>query len=358
MDELIKLISDLIRFKTTADNPVEIRKCADYIIKYLEDKEMIIKKHVKNEKVSIVVTFKDTKKPDIFLNAHFDVVPASTHLFEPKIENDNLYGRGSSDCKGQVAALMNLMKHFSKYEKKPNIGLMLTSDEEVHSSNGVEYLLSELGYSANLAIVCDAGDDFNIVTKHKGVLQVKISAVGKAVHSSHYWGGINAIEKLIEAYDKIKKLFPKLTKAEWKTTSTLTKIAGGDVLNKVPDYAELYLDIRYTEKDSEEEIMKKLGNVESVQIEKVASALMLETDDNDVYVNKLKISAEKILKRKIKISYEHGATDARFFSEKKIPAFMFKPLGGGAHSDEEYLVISSLEPFHKIMVDFIENASK
>jgi len=351
MEELVQLTIDLMRFRTTENNFEEISKCGKFIIDYLTHKDIVIKKYEYKGKVSIVTLFKNTKAPKIFLNAHFDVVPASAHSFAPRVEGDKLYGRGSSDCKGQVALLMKLMKDFAGKKNKPNIGLMLTSDEEVHGNAGVKYLLNDQGYKCEFVIVADGGDDYDIVTKHKGVLQVKMSAHGKSAHSSRYWDGENAIETLMRAYQRVVKIYPKLKAGAWKTTVNLSKIKGGDTLNKVPDYAELCLDIRWT--DSKESVLKKLGEIPDVDIEVLATADMLITDDNNPYIKKLQASAEKVLKRKVRTSYEHGATDARYFSAKGIPAVLFKPLGFGAHSETEYLVISSLKPFYKIMVDFL-----
>lgn len=359
MDEAVRLLSELVRFRTTADSPGEIRKCADFIVKNLKRRGVVVSVHERNGKVSVIATFGKTKSPDIFFNAHFDVVPASSHLFVPRVDGGRLYGRGSEDCKAQVAVLILLMRRFSAQKKKPSIGVMLTSDEEVGGHDGVEYLLSELGYSSRFALVADGGDDFDIVTRHKAILQVKISAIGKSAHSSRYWeGGENAIEKLIAAYARIKELFPKLKAPEWKTTASLNRISGGDAINKVPDYAELCLDIRRTERDSEGEIMRKLGSVSGVQVEKLASSDLLITSAENPYVRKLKSSAEKVLKRKIRTHYEHGATDARFFSSAGIPAALFKPLGFGAHSDNEHVIISSLKPYLDVLVDFVESSAK
>ncbi len=359
MDEVVKLLSELVRFRTTADNPAGIRKCSVFIVNRLKRRGIFVNVHERKGKISIVATFEKTRNPEIFFNAHFDVVPASSGLFVPKVDGDKLYGRGSEDCKAQVAILMLLMLHFSSVKKKPSIGIMLTSDEEIGGQDGVKYLLSGLGYSSAFALVADGGDNFDIVTKHKAILQVKLSATGKSAHSSRYWeGGVNAIEKLIEAYARVTGLFPKLSASEWKTTASLNRISGGDAMNKVPDYAELYLDIRRTEKDSEREILRKLKSASGVQVEKVASSEMLISSEKNPYMIKLKSSAEKVLKRRIRAHYEHGATDARFFSASGIPAVVFKPLGFGAHSEEEHVVISSLKPYFDILVDFVESSAK
>lgn len=355
MDDIINLTCDLMRFRTTSDNPQQIKECADFIQEHIKHKSIIVSRHERNGKTSIVATFKSTKKPRVFLNAHFDVVPASSHLFEPKIEGERLYGRGSEDCKAQVAVLMALMKNFAGQDKKPDMGIMLTSDEEVHGNDGVKWLLEDMGYGCDFAIVADGGDNFDIVTKHKGVLQIKLTAAGKTAHSARAWeGGENAVEKLINAASGVKKLFPNLTKAEWKTTANINIIKGGETINKIPDYAEMLIDIRRTEKDSEESIMAKLSSIKGIGVEKIATADMLDTDENNKYITELKKSAEKILGRKAKTSAEHGATDARYFSARGMPAVLFKAAGSGAHSDNEHLLISSIKPYYEILADFLK----
>ena len=359
MKDVVNLTAALMKFRTTADNPREIARCADFIVNYLRGRGMVIKKYVKNGKISIVALFRDVQHAEIFFNAHFDVVPAPDGFFRPKIRGDRLYGRGSEDCKAQVALLMHLMARLSKSKPRPDVGIMLTSDEEVHGRDGVQYLLEKQGYSCEFAVVADGGDNYDIITKHKGVLQVKVSAKGRSAHSAFPWqGGDNAIEKLISAYPKIAGIFQRPKKAAWKTTGSLTKIRGGDVLNRIPDYAELFLDVRRTEKDTERSILRKLNAIRGIRAEKTASADMLNTDPHNPYVKKLRSSAEKVLKRKVKTAAEHGATDARYFSARGIPAILFKPLGFGPHSEEEHLVISSLKPYFEVLLDFVSGLRK
>ena len=355
MKQVISILKSLMRFKTTQDNPEEIKKCADYIIGYLRGNGLVIKKFIKNGKISIIASFRNSKKFQLILNAHFDVVPAPESFYKPKIKNGKIYGRGSDDCKGQVAILMHLMKRLSRQRNKPDVAIMLTSDEEIGGFDGVNYLLKSQKYKCDFAIVADGGDDWELVTKHKGVLQVKLSASGKTAHASQYWEGENAIEKLIQAYSKVQKIFPKLTKPAWKTTSNLSKICGGQTINQVPDHAEMFLDIRLIDADSEAKILKKLKQIMEVKVEKVFSANNHFTDVKDPYFIGLKASVQKILKRKTKTGYVSGATDARYFSERGMNAIIFKPLGFGPHSDEEHTAISSIEPYFKILLDFIEN---
>lgn len=350
--DLADLLIKLVSFRTTTYNPDEIENCADYIEGYLKHPNIIVKRYKKRDKISIVATFEDTKKPRIFLNAHFDVVPAPNHLFFAHRDKNRIYGRGSADCKAQVAVLMRLMKDLADEKNRPNIGIMLTSDEELGGEDGVFYLLNELGFGCDFAVVADGGEDFNIVTKHKGILDVQVRTTGKAAHSSMYWEGENAADKLLQLYPKLARLYPSLTKSEWKTSVCLTKVQSGETLNQVPDQAMLNLNIRFTHPDEEDEIIKKIKAVGDVDVTVVTRGAMLFTDDQHPLVQKLKSVAEKHA-GSAAITYENGGTDARFFSAKEIPAVLISALGSGYHADSESVETNSLQTLYDILKEFV-----
>ena len=355
-EAVVSILKDLMAFKTTQDNPGEIRKCAGYIVRYLRDRGLAVKRFSNNGKVSIIAGFRESKKYQLILNAHFDVVPAPDRLYRPRIKNGRVYGRGSDDCKAQIAVLMHLMEILSRKESKPDVALMLTGDEEVGGHDGVRYLLEEEGYKCDFAIVADGGEDWEVITRHKGVLHLKLSASGRTAHASEYWNGENAAEKLVLAYPQVQKIFPKLKGSAWKTTANLSRISGGHTMNQVPDYAEMFLDVRLVDTDSEGEILKKLRKVKGIKAEKVFSSHGHLADSGCSYLSELRKSIEKVLKRKSRTGYANGATDARYFSKKGMNAVIFKPLGRHPHSDGEYTEISSIGPYISILQDFVERS--
>lgn len=359
--EITALAKKLINFKTTSNNIKELNRCIDFIKSYLP-KNLIIKKYIKNKKPSLVITFSKTKKPELFLACHIDVVPAAESLFIPKIKGNRLYARGGYDDKGSAAALLCLMRDYAIQGKKPSFGLIMTSDEETGGENGIGFLLKK-GYKSNFAIIPDGGKNFNIVIKQKGILGINLIAKGKSAHGSKPWKGDNAIEKLMKAYLEIKKVFPKTTpKNRWKATLNLGRTKGGDVANKVPDYAEAELNIRYTEKESPEKIVKKIKNkikkIKGIKIKLCKYKKPLVVNKNNIYITKLKKALEESLSKKLKFEYEHGASDASFFSEAKIPAVLVMPIGEDAHSKNEYINLKSLHKFYEAIKFFIDGNIK
>ena len=356
-EELSKLTQDLIRFKTTKENIAELNKCVEYIKDYFTDCDVVIKEFKSNNKPSLVISYEDTKNPKLLLNGHIDVVEAEEEQYNPRIEGDKLFGRGSVDMKAGVAALMLLMKEGSKKDKKPDVALMIVPDEEIGGMDGTRYLL-EQGYRAGFAIAAEPNhtDDLgtlNIVIKEKGVLWLKISVSGKASHGARPWLGDNAAEKLLNVYEQIKNLFEETTEDNrWKSTINLGKIRSGNSPNRVPDKAEFILDIRFTEETNSKELIEKIKQIGDVKLEVLEDSPML-LNENPIMIYKLKETIEKVTGNKSELQNNHGASDLAYASEKGIESAIFGPYGLNYHGKEEFVYLSSLELYYKVMKEFI-----
>ncbi len=128
MNEIITLTQELIRFRTVKNNPQEIKSGVDFIKKYLSGCGVLIQEFESAGKPSLFITYTKTKRPKLLLNGHLDVVEGEEEQFIPKIIGNKLYGRGAVDMKAGLATMLFLMKELS--EQKPDIGLMIVSDEK------------------------------------------------------------------------------------------------------------------------------------------------------------------------------------------------------------------------------------
>ncbi len=358
-DEIIEVAKQLIRFKSITGDEVELEKCVSFIEDYFDKEAVFVKKFKKEGTPSLLITLKDTTRPKILLNAHFDVVPASEQMFKPRKEGNKLIGRGALDNKGPLAVLMVLMKHLSRLDNKPNVALLTTGDEESGGHHGVKHALNE-GVTSEFALVIDGGDFNHYVTKAKGVLNLRLSAEGQEAHASRPWEGENAIEKLMQAYMDLKDQFKYAQPSDWEKTVNLSGIKGGEIANKVPGFAEMILDIRYTEEDNPEELVEGIQRVVSeneVEVEVLVSEPVFATEEENDYLQRLLQVSEKVVGEEPRVTADFGSSDARFLSEKKIPCALTYPRGGGHHSEKEYLDISCLDKFYEILDSFIKETS-
>ncbi len=350
-EEITELTKKLVRFKTTADNPDEIERCMDFIEGYFSDSDLVVKRHYSNSKPSLIVSTSRTKKPELFLVAHIDVVPAPDALFRPKMKGKNLYGRGTYDTKSSVAIMMALIKYYSEQKHKPDMALILTSDEETSGKDGAKFLLEK--YSCKFAIVLDGGKDYELITQEKGALHIKITATGKNAHGSTPWEGINAVDKLLNLYLKLRAQFPKITR-RWTNTLSIGMIQGGRAVNQVPDYAEMGLDMRFISDTDKNRVLRQIRHTRGIDYEIMTDAKYLSTDRNNPYVRKLRQSSKKVLGSSLKIGREAGASDGRYFARKNIPTVLLWPIGKHAHSAQEYVDTKSLGKVYLILRNFID----
>ena len=351
-EEILALTKRLMSFRTVSDNPKELRRCIDFIENYFSGTGVCLKRFVRNTKPSLIITLRETKSPELFLVGHIDVVPAPDKLFIPRIKGRYLYGRGSSDDKSQVAIMLVLMKHYSRLRETPDLGLMIVSDEETGSRYGVQQLIKD--YSSSFAIVLDGGDDYEIVTKEKGPLHLKIRARGKSAHGATPWEGINAIDKLINVYLKLKTRFPR--NKGWSNTISLGMINGGSVINQVPDHAEMGLDMRFISDREKAEMLSFIKRMKGLELELVSTGDVLDVNPRNRYIRRLRKAGTNILGKSQKIGRMNGATDARFFFEKGIPSVLLSPLGDGHHSADERVELKSLEKIYLILKEFIDES--
>jgi len=109
-----KIVTDLISFKTSHNNPKEIKSCLKYCKDLFENEEkenkIFIKEYSKNNIDSLVISNTNDKDLDVILLGHIDTVDGPDELFEAKIKNGFLYGRGSMDMKAFVGTNLVVLK--------------------------------------------------------------------------------------------------------------------------------------------------------------------------------------------------------------------------------------------------------
>lgn len=189
------------------------------------------------------------------LTGHMDVVNAGdeskwTHPpFSAHIEEDVIWGRGTSDMKSGLAALVIAFIELNESRRfKGRIKLLATVGEEIGELGSKQ--LTDLGYADGIdAMLIGEPCNVGIVYAHKGSLNYKVISKGVAAHSSTPELGSNAIEHLTAAMTMIsERIASKAEKYEnpvlGKTYNNITLIRGGVQVNSIPDYAEFEANAR------------------------------------------------------------------------------------------------------------------
>ena len=358
MQEILKT---LVAFQTTEEQPGEIKKGFAYITSLFDMDKFDAKMFEKNGKFSLLVSFKgrDALRPEILLNGHFDVVPADAkEQYELKIKGTKAFGRGALDMKGMVAVLISVMQELGKSSNPPGVALFLTGDEEIGGENGTGYVTKEIGLRPQFVLCADGifKDRLRITLKEKGVIWLEVVAKGKTAHGAYLWEGENAIDKLMEAIEKIKRFVGIMKPKAWKSTVSVGVVeTSNKTPNKVPADARAVLDIRFTEglAQTPDELLKELQRlVPEVQVSALSKASMRVVEENIPFVQQFKKAAEKVSGEEVPLDFAHGATDMRFFGEVGIPSIVFGAVGENMHSVGEWVDLESLETNKEILLEF------
>lgn len=342
--EILNILSNLMSFITIAKNTDEFNNASNYI-KNIIPKNIFIKEFTFKNNKALVLSNTLNKNLDIAFCTHIDIVPSDN--YNMIIKEDQIFGRGTIDMKGSLAVLIYLFKNLNTKKK---IALFITSDEEIDGYSAMKLL--EI-YKPKLGIVPDGGTDFNLIIEEKGLLQLKITTKTKGAHAAEPFKGENAILKLINIYNELIKIYPiPKSNDEYLTSINLSKLKGGSAINKVPDYAEMILDIRHTSNDNKKTIINNIKKI-NTNINIIGSGPIFKTKINKEIKRYINI-CETVLNRKIKFKTCNSTSDAIYFSNLNIPTIIMNPKGDNAHSDNEYVNISSLISLYKIYKKFIK----
>ncbi len=341
--EIVELTKALIRFPSTHSRPSEIQRCADHIASWLSGHGVVFERTDVQGTPSLIV-LPEPGYAEVLLMAHFDVVEAGDDmLFEPRESDGRLYGRGAVDDKYAVAAAMVLFRNTlerlradGRGQADMPFGLLLTGDEEVGGFNGAG--AAQKNIRTDFTIAIDGGRPDLIVTKEKGLLHLELSAPGQSAHAARPWLGQSAFDILVEDYSAIKKLFEAQRSDHWHKTMVLSICEVGDgSVNKVPGQARAMLDIRYTEEDDPEAIVAAIRKV-------VRSAVRVDALE-PVFIGGESTYLDLLVRHSggAAVGFEHGTSDARFFSSQGIPGAVWGAEGEmSQHSQEEHVVIASI----------------
>ncbi len=291
--------------------------------------------------------------------------------FDPRIEAGLLYGRGSCDTKGGLAAMLHALRLVSESGQPPpaTITMAATVDEE-HSFMGVRALV-EAGFTADGAVVAEP-TDLQLVTAHKGCLRWKVHTRGKVAHSSKTHLGVNAITAMAKIAVAIEnRIIPKLEQNRHPLLSCATLniglIRGGTQVNNVPDHCEIEIDRRLLPGEDRDSVWNEFEEVlaglrredPSLQVEMEDPMLedqALETGEHERIVSTASAAFEKVFGHCEIVGVPFG-TDASKLSRAGIPSIVVGPGSiDQAHNTVEYVnleqVRQAAELYRLMMVSF------
>ena len=292
----------------------------------------------------------------LVLNGHMDTVGAGNmpNPHSPRIDGGRLYGRGAYDMKGGLAACMVAAAQAAKQHLRGDVIVQAVVDEE-YASLGTQAVASRT--KADGAIVAEF-TELRLILAHKGFVWLQVETAGKAAHGSRPDLGVDAIAKMGRVLTGGEELDQRL---RGRPTHPLlgsgsvhaSLIEGGRELSSYPDRCIVSIERRTlpgeTPQAAESEIaamLDPIGTMDSSFHAVVRRGLdrpPLETAEDSLIATIVQSAATKTLGHPAAIAGVPFWTDAALLHAAGIPAVLFGPAGTGAHSDEEWVDLASVE---------------
>ena len=177
----------------------------------------------------------------VVFSTHFDCVPS---FFPSRVEGDKIYGRGSCDAKGILAAQVSAAEQLRR-DGESRVGLLFVVGEERGSDGARVANRAARGGGARFLINGEPTDN-RLGLATRGILRLRLRATGRAAHSSFPELGESAIDKLIDALIELRAIALPGDPVLGRTHYTVGLISGGIAPNVVPAAAEAEIMFRTT----------------------------------------------------------------------------------------------------------------
>lgn len=357
--ELVKITSELVAIPSSSMNLAACARIIDYVHNLFGDTGYNITRIENNGVHSIIISKKNDLNFDVLFLGHLDVVHnPDLSSYSPSLQAQTLHGRGISDMKAAAAGMMKLFLDNEDNPQFENYGLVFTTDEQLGGFNGTAHLVQEHGLKAKVVFNPDGGHPLNPSVSEKGVLQIKITAKGKAAHGSRPWEGDSAIEMLLGDIDHLKMLFDYGSMENQKNiTLNIGTINGGEATNAVSVNADATIDIRFPPTLTKDEIILKIkSGLQNSQVEILAEADPVAIKPNDEALLDL-MKALIAQGRQPSLMHETGGCDARWFMPQGSSILLMRLEGTGGLVDDEYVTIEGLSNYYLVMESFLNEVA-
>lgn len=362
-ESVIGLLSDLVAIDSvnpslSASHPGEL-EISNYLKGWFEERGIPYKEQKVIDERSNLIARLGGGERKLLIVSHMDTVGIDTMTippFDPGIDGDRLYGRGSADTKGGMTATLLALEELLDQELPGEIIFAATVDEEFEAV-GVDRLVEEVTADASIVI---EPVDMKAVVAHKGFAWIEFEIGGRAAHGSDIDFGIDAIMGCGQLLGRLRELDGVISERYHELLGPASlhasQISGGEGWSTYPAHCGLRVERRTlpheTESDIQEEIDEITLSLKNDGIDIKGRMIFFrkgtEISPDEEVIRSL-MSAANSLDIEIQLGGMQGWPEAGILNQSGIPSVVFGPSGCKGHESEEFVSIESVTACSRII---------
>lgn len=376
MDALTRLLRDLVQIPSV--NPmgrpltgagVLEAGVTDYLDRYLRELGVTpYTQGIAPGRANILARYEaPNSRRTVLFDVHQDTVPTDGMVIDPfgaTVENGRLYGRGSCDIKGGMAAMLTAFARLVRERPAGSASVVLacTVDEEFTHMGSSR--LAEEPQGADVAVVAEP-TMLNVVNTHKGAVRWKIVARGTACHSSTPQRGDNAIYRMARVVSLLQEYAASLAQGPLDpilgpASLSVGRIEGGTSVNVVPDGCLIEIDRRLIPGESPatapglvaEFLRERLGSLDHLEFLPAwvnMPALRPQPTGQDPWLGPLSEAVQRVTGRAPQVLGVPFGTDAGPLGAAGLPSYVFGPGDiAQAHTEDEWIELDQVRAASEI----------
>lgn len=302
----------------------------------------------------------------LYFHGHYDVVPHSVEgQFDPVIKGQNLFGRGSTDMKGGLAAMIYAV-HALRQTRTPldgRIELVIVPDEETGGVRGTGALSRSADFAkGGIGMLLPEPTSGAVWNANRGAISLRVIVKGKPAHVGLSHQGINAFERMLTTARELEDLKAEIGKHE--TTYNIHPHAarrsilllggechGGVNFNVVPESCSFTVDRRINpEEDLESEKRRLLDVLDRMRREGIDHEIEVFQEGSASGVSEghpmartLSRAIQSVTGKPATFELCPGLLENRFYAQRGVPAFAYGPgLLSVAHGPNEFVPLENI----------------
>ena len=350
MNDTISLLGKLIRTRPVTTDPARVNAATSVMREYLESHGVFCRVEEFAGRHILYASNRENGMPEIILNSHMDVVPASEEQFEPIVRDGKLFARGACDCLGNAVCLAKILLKASAH-----VAAVFSADEETGGETTKHMV--DLGYTAKHAVlILDSGDS-TIIYEQKGVLVAHLTAKGRDGHAAYPWNCDNPVDKLMAGFAKFRaKWVNPVSEDDWRNSMSACMMSAGTAPNQIPREATMTINFRLVDEASRAAILRDLAETTGCEVTLGEDIPPVAFDRDDPVFKKLQqaLSEHAYGGHEVPLARLCGATDSRHWKALGIPVPVLGVTGGNEHSENEYVELDSIGRYADAIVKFAD----